>query len=396
MDLMGKAIGGNAVIEERIAAAQGLSPVDGHALAGFLDAEGSFVIGPNNRGRTWSCCLDVAVRLDDADVLTDLCRVTGLGRVTTRPARRTSRPQADWRVASKRECAELARILRTFPLRARKRRDFEIWARAVDRWAANPYDASAVHAEMACDAAALRDVRRYVDSPPPALDGSAEDLLAYLGGFFSGEGWLGLSGLQPRAVVKLRRDDRGILELFASHFGLGKVRDHAAHGGANPSATWLIGATDELGAAVGLFEAAQLRGRKRREFEVWREAAEERVFARLAGRRWDRSRVEHVAGRLKALREYRQPRDPIEPAGAEAAARDARRAYIGVLRAFADELPDGKLTCTAYAQARARHAQWPTRNTLAGAFRELGAGARGRRTGLSCQRVAWSQRRSVT
>jgi hypothetical protein len=71
--------------------------------------------------------------------------------------------------ASKRECAELIRILRAFPLRARKRHDFEIWARAVDRWAASPYDASGFHAQMARDAATLRDVRRYVNLPPPAL-----------------------------------------------------------------------------------------------------------------------------------------------------------------------------------------------------------------------------------
>jgi hypothetical protein len=368
---MGKAVGGNVLIEHRISAAQGLSASDGHALAGFIDAEGCFQIRPNNRGRTWSCRMTLVVRLDDADVLTDLCRVTGLGRLATKRAHGTSRPQLCWSVASKRECAELTRILRAFPLRARKRRDFEIWARAVDRWVAIPYDASAgraFHARMARDAAALRHGRRYVKSPPPALDGSAEELVAYLGGFFSGEGCLGLSGLQPRAVVKLRRDDRAILELFASRFGLGKVRDKPAYGGANPSVTWVIGATGELGAAVRLFEAAQLRGRKRREFEVWREAADERVFARLAGRRWDRARVARVAARLTALRQYRHPRDPIEPAGAEAAARDARRAYIGVLRAFADELPDGKLTCTAYAHARARHADWPTRNTLARAF----------------------------
>jgi hypothetical protein len=222
---MGKAVGGNAVIERRIAAAQGLSSSEAHALAGFVDAEGSFAISPNNHGRTWSCCLAVAVRLDDADVLTDLCRVTGLGRVTTKPARRTSRPQAEWRVASKRECAELTGILRDFPLRARKRRDFEIWARAVDHWVANAYDAKAgraFHTQMAHDAAALRRVRRYVKSPPPALDGATQDLLAYLGGFFSGEGCFGLSGLRPRAVVKLRRDDRAILELFARHFGLGR------------------------------------------------------------------------------------------------------------------------------------------------------------------------------
>jgi hypothetical protein len=369
--LMGKAIGGNAVIEERIAGAQGLSTVDGHALAGFVDAEGCFQIRPNNRGRTWSCHMKLAVRLDDADVLTDLCRVTGLGRFARKRAHATSRPQACWSVASKRECAELTRILRNFPLRARKRLDFEIWARAVDRWVANPYDARAgraFHVQMAREAAALRAVRRYVKSPPLALDGPAEALLAYLGGFFSGEGCFGLSRLRPSAVVKVRRDDRAILELFASHFGLGKVRNIPAYGGANPSAIWVIGATGELGAAVGLFEAAQLRGRKRREFEVWREAAEERVFARLAGRRWDRTRVEHVAGRLTALREYREPPDPVGPAGAEAAARDARRAYIGVLRAFADEVPAGKLTCTAYVHARGRHAEWPTRNTLARAF----------------------------
>jgi hypothetical protein len=36
---MGKAVGGNAVIERRIAAAQGLSSVDGH---GFFSGEGCF------------------------------------------------------------------------------------------------------------------------------------------------------------------------------------------------------------------------------------------------------------------------------------------------------------------------------------------------------------------
>ena len=186
---MGRAVGGNVLMEQRIAAAEGLADADGHGLAGFLDAEGCFQIRPNNRGRT---------------------------------------------------CMELARLLREFPLRARKRRDFEIWAGAVDRWAAIPYDAKAsgsFHAAMADDAAALRDVRRYVKSPPPALDGPAADLVAHRGGFFSGEGCFGLSGLQPRAVVKLRGDDRGILDLFAERFGIGTVRDHRPYGNPNPSVT---------------------------------------------------------------------------------------------------------------------------------------------------------------
>jgi LAGLIDADG endonuclease len=368
---VGKAVGGNAVIERRIAAAQGLSAADGHAFAGLVDAEGCFQIRPNNGGRSWSCFMTLAVRLDDAGMLVDLCRVTGLGRIRMKAAQGSSRPQACWTVASKRECAELARLLRSFPLRARKRLDFEIWSAAVDRWSTSAYTADAGAAfdrEMARAAAALRRVRRYVKSPPPALDGAPEDLLAYLGGFFSGEGSFGLSALQPRAVVKLRRDDRAILELFAERFGLGSVRDHAAYGPESPSATWLICATDELGAAVRVFELAQLRGRKSRQFEAWREAAEERVFARLAGRRWDRARVQRAAERLAALRVYRQPDQPPATARAEVAAGDAREAYIGVLRAFARELPDAKLTCTAYARARAGHPEWPTRNTLTLAF----------------------------
>jgi hypothetical protein len=68
--------------------------------------------------------------------------------------------------------------------------------------------------------------------------------VAYLGGFFSGEGSFGLSGLQPRAVVKLRRDDRAILELFAERFGVGSVRDHAPYRHDNPCVTWLICAKD--------------------------------------------------------------------------------------------------------------------------------------------------------
>jgi MarR family transcriptional regulator for hemolysin len=360
----------NAVIEARLASAQGLSESDGHALAGFVDAEACFSIHANNGGRTWNCAMSLAVRRDDGDVVEDLCRSTGLGHVSRKRAHRTSRPQAVWTVASKRECAELARVLRGFPLRARKRHDFDIWARAVDRWSAVLYDAHgdpAFHAAMARDAELIRSVRRYVNRPPPALDGRDEALVAYLGGFFSGEGCFQLSRLQPRAVIKLRRDDRSILELFASRFEIGSVRDRPAYGNKNPSVTWLVCATGDLARAICLFDAAQLRGRKRREFEVWRQAAHERACARPARRRWDRGRVEGVAERLRALRPYRHPNDgaPTTRAHAE---HDARSAYANVLRAFADGSPSGALTCTAYARARENHPEWPNRNTITLAF----------------------------
>jgi MarR family transcriptional regulator, transcriptional regulator for hemolysin len=228
---------------------------------------------------------------------------------------------------------------------------------------------------MARDAALIRTVRRYVDTPPPALDGPDAAMLAYLGGFFSGEGCFGLTGLQPRAVIKLRRDDRSILEVFAARFGLGLVRDRPAYSGDNPSVTWTIGAPRELATAICLFDAAQLRGRKRREFEVWRQAAHERASARLARRPWDRAHVEDVAARLRALRPYRHPAD-VGSAVRAKAEHDARSAYADILRAFAAEMPGVAPTCTAYARAREEHPEWPTRNTITLAFGSWGAALR--------------------
>jgi hypothetical protein len=146
------------------------------------------------------------------------------------------------------------------------------------------------------------------------------------------------------------------------------VAEQRAYENANPSATWLICATDELAPAVRLFEAAELRGRKRREFEVWREAAHERAFAKVGGRRWDRSRVKAVAERLTALRVYRPPPDALGATTASDPRCEAPSAYLQVLQAFAAEAPEGKLTAATYARARERHPEWPTRNTIAAAF----------------------------
>jgi hypothetical protein len=83
---------------------------------------------------------------------------------------------------------------------------------------------------------------------------------------------------------------------------------------------------------------------------------------------------------------------PPEPFVASEPARDAQKAYLDVLRAFAGEVPDGRLTCTAYAHARASHPEWPTRNTLSLAFgsweQALGA------AGLGARASSWRRRRA--
>jgi hypothetical protein len=81
-------------------------------LAGFIEAEASFGIRANNGGRSWICGMTLTQRADDAGMLVDIARVTGLGGLVRIPARRTSRPQVCWSVQSKFECRRLVQLLR--------------------------------------------------------------------------------------------------------------------------------------------------------------------------------------------------------------------------------------------------------------------------------------------
>src|SRR2546423_15128881 len=65
----------------------GPSPVDGHFLAGFLEAEGSFGLRPNNGGQSWQCAMSLNLRDDDVEILAELLHLTGLGRLNRVPAR---------------------------------------------------------------------------------------------------------------------------------------------------------------------------------------------------------------------------------------------------------------------------------------------------------------------
>jgi LAGLIDADG endonuclease len=366
---MGKAIGGNSAIEARIAAAQGLSEADAHALAGFIDAEGSLRIDPNNGGRSWQCGMALAQRIDDADVLFDVCHATGLGRVTLKPAVRGSRPQATWSVASKRECAELVRLLERHPLRGRKRLEFAVWAEAVRRWATRPYGAPSPgeHAAMRRAAAEIRQLKRYVDpGRGAAVDRPAarDELVWFLGGFFSGEGYLEVDRSRARLVVKLRRDDRPLLRQFAAGFGVGRVYDLWSRGG--PQASWVVYRHDELATAIAVLDRAGLRGRKRREYAVWRRAAAESAAARAEGRRRQGWLVDAAVAELRAMRAYRY-REPPSTADRSYDLSEARAAYTAVLQECAARL-DGPVTWTAYDRLRRQQPRWPTRNTIALAF----------------------------
>ena len=127
-----------------------------------------------------------------------------------------------------------------------------------------------------------------------------------------------------------------------------------------------------------MLEAAVLRGRKRREFEAWRIGAAE--YAR--GRNRDEAVIAAAAESLARARAYTE-RPVVLPT------RDPpTEAYIDVLRAFADEVPDAQ----AHVHRVRPRAREPSRVADAeharDGVRELGTGAQRRRIGRPRQLVA--------
>ena len=193
-----------------LAAAQGVDDVDGHALAGFIEAEGSFSITANNGGRSWLCGMSLNQRADDADVLCDIVRVTGLGRLYAVPARRTSRPQVVWSVASKLECRELARLFAVatrcaVESAASSRCGRRRWIGGRSPCTGPPVRPMASYAPLPPIFFSFASLRRYVrpSAPrgrrrgPASRPADRRIVSVPLGGFFTGRGSFSLRGQRP-------------------------------------------------------------------------------------------------------------------------------------------------------------------------------------------------------
>jgi hypothetical protein len=208
--------------------------------------------------------------------------------------------------------------------------------------------------------------RVYRDPQPGgALPGMTDQYAPnYLAGFVSGEGSFGLAQCQARFVIKLRRDDRPLLEAFRRDFGIGSVRDVATPEPWSPAAIWHVTGARDVLKGIDLFESAPLLGRKARQYRAWRPGAQAIAEAIIDKRPLSEPFVE---GARRALAYATAYRPPSEPLSVDRGISAARGAYLEVLREWAGSV-DGTLSCGAYAEARAQHPDWPTRNTIAEAF----------------------------
>jgi LAGLIDADG endonuclease len=189
----GRAPGGDALIEARLAATPPLDWADGHAFAGFVEAEACFSLVQSNDRRSWRCACAIKQRDDDAAVLAEFQSLTGIGSLSQVRAAGGSAPQVCWTISSRLECSRLVEILTAFPLRGRKAFEFSIWSAALDALSeASPRRRLSRPLVVTVERAAeqLHFLRRYVDPPRhlPVWSWSEPGLIPYIGGFFTGEG----------------------------------------------------------------------------------------------------------------------------------------------------------------------------------------------------------------
>jgi hypothetical protein len=122
----------------------------GNWLAGFIDGEGSFYIARHGSRSVYRPRFSLSVRSDDRPVIDEIHQRTQLGTVHEYKAS-TGSMITRWDVQSRESCAALVVLLTKYPLRAKKKRDFEVWRRAVaiqDTIRSGRADNSSVSASM--------------------------------------------------------------------------------------------------------------------------------------------------------------------------------------------------------------------------------------------------------
>lgn len=117
----------------------------------------------------------------------------------------------------------------------------------------------------------------YGRSPgSPDSDDYVSDALGWwFAGLVDGEGCFSITALKAQFIIGLRDDDRPMLERVRADLGgPGKIYciDRGANDVRRPMARWNISRRNELLWLTRFFDFFELQSKKRRDYDVWREA----------------------------------------------------------------------------------------------------------------------------
>ena len=200
-------------------------------------------------------------------------------------------------------------------------------------------------------------------------------------GFFSGEGCFRLRPRDARFVIKVRRDDRPLLEAFRSAFGIGSVCNVARLRAWSPAAVWHVVAGADVLEGIKVFESAGLLGRKQRQFAAWRPGAEAVAQAKIVRGPLDANLVAASRRALAAVSAYRAPACAAGTGSWLCRCTDGasrRPPHVG------RRLWKGRLSCTSYQEARQLHPSLAESATRSPSRSEAGT----RRCGQPGSRIA--------
>lgn len=147
----------------------------------------------------------------------------------------------------------------------------------------------------------------------------------WLAGFIDGEGCFFISryerrngpGFCPAFLLRLRADDRAILEEIVRTTGIGKLTWERRESGSpstrpntSPALGWRVVAKADIRALIEILDRHPLRSKKARDYAIWREAVMYWIatpstgFARGLGESRDWGPVAALREQLMALRRY--------------------------------------------------------------------------------------------
>lgn len=131
----------------------------------------------------------------------------------------------------------------------------------------------------------------------------------YLAGLIDGEGHFRVGAGERRCEfgMKLRDDDRWILERARAFIGHGRINTEPRRDGSAPQAKLIIDSKDGCAALCAVLMRYPLRAKKLRDFLTWAEAVDE-WLTMPRGNRWhgpaDRARLAELGERLRSERVY--------------------------------------------------------------------------------------------
>jgi len=288
----------------------------GHWIAGMADGDGSFVITTIARKQI-QCSFSIRLRDDDLAILELACKTTGLGHIYRNSAYGTSNPMAAWTINSKSECLSLISFFDQYFLRAKKRRDYEIWKKTVILLtsAHNPETWETIRKLKR----QLDEIRCYtpqlqINSPITEDNGFGY----WLSGFIDAEGCFRVHKVRKGTYygctfsLKLRDDDGTILQAIQKQTKIGSLKlDTFRTGNSKPCMVWSVSSMGDCQRLVQFLDQFPLRAKKSKDYAIWKEAVT--CWANNGGgiRSECWGRMAELKKGIEDAREYRSPTNQV-------------------------------------------------------------------------------------